>query len=29
MDTDGTNLKLAECNDQNESQKWIWTEFYY
>lgn len=29
METNGNNLKLAKCDGENKSQKWIWREFYY
>ncbi|CAF3237728.1 unnamed protein product [Rotaria socialis] len=29
METNGRNLKLAKCDEDNKSQKWIWRETYY
>ncbi len=29
METDGTNLKLNKCDEENQSQKWIWTEIHF
>ncbi len=29
METDGSNLKLSKCDEQNKSQKWKWHEKYY
>ncbi|CAF4657193.1 unnamed protein product, partial [Rotaria sp. Silwood2] len=29
METDGSKLKLAKCDEEKKSQKWIWKEHYY
>jgi hypothetical protein len=29
MTTDGKDLKLAECKDNDPNQQWIWNEIYY
>lgn len=29
MTTDGKDLKLAECKDNDPSQQWVWKEVYY
>ena len=29
MTTDGKDLKLAKCKDNDLKQEWIWREIYY
>ena len=29
MTTDGKDLKLAECKDNDPNQEWVWKEIYY
>ena len=29
MTTDGKDLKLAECKDNDPNQQWTWKEIYY
>ena len=29
MITDGTDLKLGECKDNDPNQQWVWKERYF
>jgi hypothetical protein len=29
MTTDGKDLKLSECKDNDPNQEWVWKEVYY
>ncbi len=29
MTTDGKDLKLAECKDNDPKQQWTWNEIYF
>ena len=29
MSTDGRDLKLVECKDDDPNQQWMWKEIYY
>jgi hypothetical protein len=29
METDGINLKLDKCDEEKQSQKWVWTEIHF
>ncbi len=28
METDGQNLRMAECKEDEPNQKWVWKEIY-
>jgi hypothetical protein len=29
MEVNGNDLKLSKCDDEKQSQKWVWTEIHY